>query len=341
MVKSLFGSNVSNDLPVYIEAWGASGGHGQGLHSPGGSGGYARTSQTLATLSQIVPGLTLRIYTGLAGANGTANNEPGRGGASTLVLTSTDLPDIGSNNTVTDPRGQGVLLMAGGGGSWARQAAVDDSGAPVVGPTSPGSNGDGVVSITFDVCAVEPGRSYCATGAQIAAIQPQALVVAEPGGSTDVILLGDRDFDPSQLDPQRFLLNYSGSGPFDVLAPCDLNGDGFLDLEIHFQGNAAIDLKDKVQCVQGALHDGTPVRACATATNERDSTLCHADSCVAGECVTSPMDHSEDDGCAIAAVPRGSAQMGSLLLSFFGVFLVLARRRAAHAALRAKEKSKQ
>jgi hypothetical protein len=104
-------ATAPDNTPVYLEAWGASGGIGKksgSANTPGGTGGYART---VVPLDQV---LTPYLYLGNAGTTGGAP-AAGRGGTATLVST-TDLPNIGAPGSAEDPTSAALLLIAGGGG---------------------------------------------------------------------------------------------------------------------------------------------------------------------------------------------------------------------------------
>ncbi len=127
LAQALFGSGIDNDLPVFIEAWGGSGGNGTAYRNyqpdigKGGSGGYARSNSTLSNLIEYTEN-KLNLYPGSKGKSGsqlqtTSVLRPygGDGGASTIVSGQT-LQVISPDNTTENPRDNSVVLLAAGGG---------------------------------------------------------------------------------------------------------------------------------------------------------------------------------------------------------------------------------
>jgi hypothetical protein len=49
----------------------------------------------------------------------------------------------------------------GAGGSYAAQATLNDSGAPVLGPAGAPSSTHGAVVISLDVCSTDPSLGVC------------------------------------------------------------------------------------------------------------------------------------------------------------------------------------
>lgn len=129
-VAALFGDDTNVDaMPVYVEAWGGSGGAGGYAKETGGSRGgvaggagggqgYARSSQTWQELLSLSDDGLLNFYVGVEGASGPESEVAGVGyglggaGGSSTVVATTALDATGAS----DPRSAGVLVVAGGGG---------------------------------------------------------------------------------------------------------------------------------------------------------------------------------------------------------------------------------
>jgi hypothetical protein len=135
-VAAEIGQDVSDDVPVYLEAWGGSGGQGgqainDCLTGPGGNGGnsgYARTSFTVGDLFALSQDMW--IYVGANGEDGSDKSTsgctrlygmPGAGGSSSLILTSSLVTDLGISEVLAIAAGSG-----GGGGGY----AATNEGAP-------------------------------------------------------------------------------------------------------------------------------------------------------------------------------------------------------------------
>lgn len=136
------GQNVSEDVPVYLEAWGGYGGHGgdafngcgssqtKAVGGIGGEPGYARASYTFGALTDISPELWL--YVGAKGGDGPNHtNEgcdntfatPGAGGAASLVLIEALNSALSLDNTL-------LIAAGGGGGGQGRVEELKFNGQP-------------------------------------------------------------------------------------------------------------------------------------------------------------------------------------------------------------------
>jgi len=122
LVTTLFGKDVSTNLPIILEAWGGEGGNGSfyaGNYAPidgrAGNAGYARTSLALSELKSL-SGDNIYLYPGAKGAVGGENDNIGGGGGASSIISGDSLNNIGSNNQSSDPRNNNIFVIAGGGG---------------------------------------------------------------------------------------------------------------------------------------------------------------------------------------------------------------------------------
>ena len=124
--------DVTPDTPLWLQAWGGSGGNrGEGASS--GSGGFAQTVTTINDLKSL--GI-IDLYFYLGGGGSWNNTSGASGGAATLV-TQADL-QLSPSNDPTD-----ALLIAGGGGG----SGGCDGGCSL-GCSRPGSGGAGGSAIS-------------------------------------------------------------------------------------------------------------------------------------------------------------------------------------------------
>ena len=163
-------------------------------------------------------------------------------------------------------------------------------------------------------------------------IDPQVRMFDEGDGQLRVRILGSDSLGVSKMDVDRFLFGNKMAAPEKVSAPADRNGDGVKDLELTVESNDLA--REVVHCLYGSLDGTSPFVGCAR-VEAADCAACSREECVDGACPAQASAASEnDDGCAIVPDRRVGAPMGTLLLLLFGVFLVLARRRAALRARR-------
>jgi hypothetical protein len=128
-------ASVTAETPLWLQAWGASGGN-RGWGASVAVGGFAQTVTTISDL-QAVGTIALYFYLGAAG--GWNNTSGASGGAATLVTTE-DL----QLNPASDPTD--ALLIAGGGGG----SGGCDSGC-LGGCVEPGNGGDGGTAISTGI----------------------------------------------------------------------------------------------------------------------------------------------------------------------------------------------
>jgi hypothetical protein len=109
--------DVTLESPVWIEAWGASGGTGNTSNGGGGAaGGYAQTTTTVIGLGSS----TVYYYLGKAGTGGA--NAGGDGGTATLVTVN----DLTKEAPTLDDT---LLIAAGGGGGGAGRGKASACGS--------------------------------------------------------------------------------------------------------------------------------------------------------------------------------------------------------------------
>ena len=110
----------------------------------GGRGGAASGSSVAGWV-----GVSLEIDAGQGGASRGGRQDGGSGGGG-----------FGGG----EAGDSAPLVRSGGGaggGTWARQATVDDTGFPFLGQANPPAIESGAVVFTFDVCAVYPEEFSC------------------------------------------------------------------------------------------------------------------------------------------------------------------------------------
>lgn len=155
----------------------------------------------------------------------------------------------------------------GGGGSWARQASLPMSDAPLAGSSqAPNPAGAGAVILTFDICVVDPLYPGCAGEAVAppAATNVQATIrVDRLGRITNAILHGSAAVDVGEIDVGR--VSHAATGLRAIRADAgrrDRDGDGYLDRRFYFGGQERVGGPQGRHCLRAYLLDGTLVLGC-------------------------------------------------------------------------------
>ena len=116
-VSSSLTSNIDNNTPIAILAWGGEGGPGSnGLLTSGGDGGASGFASTVTTLSDFLNNYGNTSFHFYLAEAGTLSNVDGDGGSSTLVML------VESNPSSLDD----IILIAGGGAGGSEAGLLGD-----------------------------------------------------------------------------------------------------------------------------------------------------------------------------------------------------------------------
>jgi hypothetical protein len=141
-VVAQVGNGVSEDTPMWIQAWGGRGGNSYKA-CDGGRGGYAQTTTTVSDIKAYTGSAQLFYYVATGGKDG-GDHCGSAGGSATIVTLQDLLPLDGEGPSLASPP---TLLVAGGGGGGS--AGNDADLICAVNCTGNGGNGGvAIASVT-------------------------------------------------------------------------------------------------------------------------------------------------------------------------------------------------
>jgi predicted outer membrane repeat protein len=201
-------------------------------------------------------------------------------------------------NTVSDGNCEGAPITDGGGNlSWPDSTCPGANLDPMLGPLADNGGPTQTVALLSGSPAIDaavdancpptdqrgvprPQGAHCDIGAFELVITLAVLIDIKPDsatnpinlskkGVTPVAVLGTPTFDPATVDPSTVCFGDAGDASQRdcTVAPgttlTDVNGDGILDLVLHFETQqAGIDPGDTQACLTGDLYDSTSIEGC-------------------------------------------------------------------------------